>query len=58
VSPTRSTVLYTITLAGQPALPNQTGIAVKEGGKWKVSDQSFCTLLSLQGTVPPACRGA
>jgi hypothetical protein len=58
VSPTRSTVLYTITLAGQPALPNQTGIAVKEGGKWKVSDQSFCTLLSLQSTVPPACRGA
>jgi hypothetical protein len=51
-------VLYTITLGGQPALPNQTGIAALSGGKWQVSDQSFCSLLSLQGSVPPACRGA
>jgi hypothetical protein len=58
VSSTRAKVLYTITIGGQPALPNQTGVAVMEGGRWKVSDQSFCTLLSLQGAVPPACRGA
>jgi hypothetical protein len=53
----RAKVTYTITLAGQPALPNQTGIAIRSGGKWQVSDQSFCALLSLQGAVPPACRG-
>jgi hypothetical protein len=58
VSSTRAKVLYTITIGGQPALPNQTGVAVMEGGRWKVSDQSFCALLSLQGAVPPACRGA
>lgn len=54
----RARVTYTITLGGQPALPNQTGIAVRNGGRWQVSDQSFCALLSLQGAVPPACRGA
>jgi hypothetical protein len=53
----RASVLYTIELGGQPALPNQTGTAVLEGGRWRVSDRSFCSLLSLQGAVPPACRG-
>jgi hypothetical protein len=57
VSPTQARVLYTITLGGQPALPNQTGIAVAVGGKWQVSDRSFCALLSLQGPVPPPCHG-
>jgi hypothetical protein len=54
---TRASVLYTIELGGQPALPNQTGTAVLAGGRWQVSDRSFCSLLSLQGAVPPACRG-
>jgi hypothetical protein len=58
VSPTRATVTYTITLGGQPALANQTGTAVLVGGNWQVSDASFCALLSLEGAVPPACRGA
>jgi hypothetical protein len=57
-SPTRAIVNYTILLAGQPALKNQTGIAVRVNGVWRVSDQSFCSLLSLQGTPPPACRRA
>jgi hypothetical protein len=56
LSPTRAKVLYTITLAGQPALPNQTGVAVLEGRTWRVSDQSFCSLLSLEGAAPPACH--
>ncbi len=55
---TRAKVLYTITLAGQPALSNQTGTGVLEGGTWHVSDQSFCALVSLQGATPPACRSA
>jgi hypothetical protein len=57
-SPTRAKVTYTILLAGKPALPNQTGTAVRSGGVWQVSDQSFCSLLSLEGAAPPACRGA
>jgi hypothetical protein len=55
---TRAKVVYTITLAGQPALSNQTGVAVLEGGTWRVSDRSFCALVSLQGATPPACRSA
>jgi len=56
VSSTTARVVYTITLGGQPALKNQTGTAVRVGGTWKVSDKSFCALLSLEGTKPSACR--
>jgi hypothetical protein len=55
-SSTTARVIYTITLAGQPALKNQAGTAVRVGGIWKVGDKSFCALLSLEGTKPPACR--
>jgi len=53
--PSSASVRYTILLAGKPALKNQTGTAVRAGGVWKVSDRSFCALLSLQGKPPPAC---
>jgi hypothetical protein len=55
LSARRAQVTYTIMLGGQPALPNQTGVAVFEGGVWRVSDKSFCALLSLEGAKPPAC---
>ena len=55
VNGSRATVKYTITLAGKPALKNQSGTAVKQGGAWKVSDTSFCQLLALQGSPPPPC---
>jgi hypothetical protein len=58
LSSRRAKVTYTITLGGQPALANQTGIAIFEGGAWRVSDQSFCALLSLEGAKPPACAHA
>jgi len=58
VSSTTARVVYTITLGGQPALKNQTGTAVRVGGTWKVSDKSFCALLSLEGTKPSVCRRA
>jgi hypothetical protein len=29
---------------------------VRENGKWKVAAQTFCTLLVLEGTAPPACK--
>jgi hypothetical protein len=57
--PTRATVHYTILLGGKPALGNQTGTAVLQGGTWKVSDASFCALLSLEngGKAAPGCPG-
>jgi hypothetical protein len=55
-SKTQAKVRYTITLGGQPALSNQTGVAVLQGGTWKVGDQSFCALLALEQTKTPACK--
>lgn len=54
---TQAAVKYSIYLAGQPALPNQTGVAVKSGGKWLVGDSSFCALLALEngGKAPAVC---
>ncbi|MGZ4354587.1 MAG: hypothetical protein ACXVZ4_13680 [Gaiellaceae bacterium] len=54
---TRAKVVYTISLAGQPALPKQSGVAVRVNGRWLVSARSFCSLLRLEGAPPPACRG-
>ncbi len=51
----QATVNYTILLDGRPALRSQKGIAVDAGGVWKVSDRSFCGLLSLQGSAPSSC---
>lgn len=53
--PSTATVTYTVLLAGKPALKNATGTAVKVGGSWKVSDPSFCALLTLEGAAPPSC---
>lgn len=54
-SPTRASVTYTISINGTPALQNQQGTAVKSGDTWKVSAQSFCALLKLEGNPPPVC---
>lgn len=54
-SPTTATVTYTVSVAGQPVLKNSTGTAVKSGSTWLVGDGSFCQLLKLQGSTPPAC---
>jgi hypothetical protein len=56
-SATKATVRYTITIGGQPALSNQKGVVVLQGGTWKVGDQSFCALLALEQTKTPACPG-
>jgi hypothetical protein len=63
-SPTRAKVTYDILVAGSPALPNQSGVAVLQGGTWKVGLASFCSLLTLEkqfglsSTVPAACKAA
>jgi len=57
-SPSQAAVTYNILLSGKPALSSQPGVAVLEGGVWKVGDASFCGLLKLEGsTLPAGCQG-
>ncbi len=60
-SPTQATVKYDILINGTPALSNQTGTAINQGGTWKVGVTSFCGLLSLENGgktsgLPTACQ--
>jgi hypothetical protein len=60
VSPHQAKVTYTILVSGQPMLKDRTGVAVRQGGVWKVGDTSFCGLLRLENqgsasSLPPAC---
>ncbi|WP_280367428.1 hypothetical protein [Nocardia wallacei] len=48
-------VTYTLLIGGNPMLPDQTGQAVREAGKWKVATATFCALLAIQGGTSPAC---
>jgi hypothetical protein len=61
-SATQASVTYSILLLGTPVpgLTNTKGVAVLEGGTWKVGDASFCVLLTLEnGNTPPAvCKSA
>jgi hypothetical protein len=55
-SPNTAVVTFTLSLAGTPVAVNQTGYAVRENGTWKMAGQTFCGLLSLQGTPPATCQ--
>jgi hypothetical protein len=60
-SPTRATVKYDLTAAGQSVASGATGVAVLENGTWKVGDASFCGLLKeaqsfLNIPLPSACK--
>jgi hypothetical protein len=59
-SPAQAKVVYSILVGGSPALKNQPGVAVYQNGIWKVGDQSFCALLTLEnsGKAPAACASA
>jgi hypothetical protein len=59
-SPSQATVIYTVLLAGTPALSNQKGVAVYQDGTWKVGVASFCGLLTLEnsGKTPSVCKAA
>src|SRR4051812_169759 len=48
-------VTFTLTSGGAPLLSNIKGFAVKEDGQWKVAAATFCVLLKLEGSPPPAC---
>ncbi len=63
ITTSQAAVVYSILLDGQPALSNQTGQAVYQGGTWKVGVSSFCGLLSLENGgktsgLPAACKPA
>jgi hypothetical protein len=57
-SPTQAKVTYDVLLGGSPALSGQSGVAVKQGGTWKVGAASFCGLLKLEQTpgLPSVCK--
>jgi len=59
-SPAQAKVTYSILVGGTPALKDQPGVAVYQSGMWKVGDQSFCALLTLEnsGKAPTACASA
>jgi hypothetical protein len=52
-----ATVVYSLTMGGKPALSNQKGEAVLQGGTWKVGAQSFCVLLKMEQVKVPVCSG-
>ena len=63
VSPSQAKVTYSILLGGQPVLSGRTGVAVKQGGTWKVGVASFCGLLTVENNgktsgLPAACKSA
>jgi len=66
VTSSQAAVAYSITLAGAPVLSGQKGVAVNQGGTWKVGDASFCGLLTLEkssglvhlSALPAACSSA
>ena len=59
-SSTQAKVTYSILVGGSPALKDQPGVSVFQDGIWKVGDQSFCALLTLEnnGKAPSACASA
>lgn len=52
---TKAAVTYSLTIGGKPVLANLKGESVLQSGTWKVADQSFCSLLSLEQVKAPGC---
>ena len=48
-------VVYVVKFGGS-SLPQQTGTAVRQNGKWKVGFAGLCKLVGLSGTTPSACK--
>jgi hypothetical protein len=51
-------VTFTVLLDGKPALENQAGGAILEDGAWKISANTYCTLLTLQGLTAAPCTAS
>ena len=53
---THAHVIYDVSLSGTVALPGAEGNALLQDGTWKVSAESFCSLIALGATEPiPGC---
>lgn len=48
-------VAFDLVVAGDPAVPDQTGYAVYQDDTWKVSAATFCALTALGSGPPDAC---
>lgn len=56
ISPNTAKVVFTVTVGGQPLLPDAPGYAVRIDGSWKVAATTFCSLLTLEGDKADACK--
>jgi hypothetical protein len=55
-APDRATVVYDLLLGGKPAVSGSQGVAILQGGIWKVSGATFCGLVTLDFKGPiPGC---
>ena len=57
-SPHVAAVTFTLSSGGAALLPNASGYAVDEAGRWKVAATTFCQLLTLQNAAPKQCNDA
>jgi hypothetical protein len=50
-------VTYTLLIGGNPALADQAGKAVQDGGQWKIAAVTVCALMAMQanGAAVPGC---
>ncbi|MDX6482049.1 MAG: hypothetical protein QOG85_2559 [Gaiellaceae bacterium] len=53
--PDTAKVVYTVKVAGL-SFPDRPGYAVRQNGKWKVTDSTLCGLIALSGDMPAACN--
>ncbi|MFZ2177550.1 MAG: hypothetical protein WAW17_26700 [Rhodococcus sp. (in: high G+C Gram-positive bacteria)] len=51
--PANAAVKWTLLMGGNPVLPDQSGEALEQAGKWKVSANTFCSLMAIQGGGAP-----
>jgi hypothetical protein len=56
--PNSAKVTFDLYDDGKKVLTGSNGTAVWVDGGWKVSKDTFCTLVSLGGTTPAGCPGA
>jgi hypothetical protein len=56
-SSTQAAITYDLDGGGKPLLSGSNGTAILDGGQWKVSSQTFCTLVALAapGKTIPGC---
>jgi outer membrane protein TolC len=57
-SSTQAAITYDLDAGGKALLPGADGTAILDGGKWKVSAQTFCSLVALAapGKPIPNCK--